>query len=62
MKNLILFILFIAQFTANGQQVVLHTAYSLLYSEEHEQAMWVAYTLTKEETIAQFSRSDNFRP
>ena len=62
MKNLILFILFIGQFTASGQQVVRHTAYSLLYSEEHEQALWVAYTLTKKETIAQFSRSDNFRP
>jgi len=49
-------------FSAIGQETVNHKAYSLSYSEQHEQAAWVAYTLTKKETIAQYERTDNFRP
>lgn len=37
-----------------------HEAYSLGYSEEHEQAAWVYYLLTKAHLNAAFSRSDRF--
>jgi endonuclease G len=40
--------------------VINHTGYSLVYSEPHEQAIWVAYELTKEETIKKFERTDKF--
>lgn len=40
--------------------IVSHTGYSLLYNERHEQANWVAYDLTKEETNKQFDRTDKF--
>ena len=43
-------------------QVVHHLAYTLQYNENHEQADWVAYHLTKEETNKIFSRTDNFLP
>ncbi len=46
--------------TANEKLVVDHTAYSLLYSEEHEQAIWIAYELTSEETNRKFERSNKF--
>jgi len=46
--------------TDEKKTVVHHTAYSLLYSEEHEQAIWIAYELTKEETKKAFDRSDKF--
>ncbi len=40
--------------------IISHTAYSLLYNEAHEQANWVAYELTKEETVKQYERSNKF--
>ncbi len=46
--------------TENEKSIVHHTAYSLLYSEEHEQAIWIAYELTSEETNKKFDRSDKF--
>ena len=46
--------------TQNEKLIVHHTAYSLLYSEEHEQAIWIAYELTSEETERKFERSDKF--
>ena len=46
--------------TENEKSIVHHTAYSLLYSEEHEQAIWIAYELTSEETNKKFDRSDIF--
>ena len=39
-----------------------HTGYSLLYNETHEQANWVAYDLTKEETNKLFERTNKFIP
>jgi endonuclease G len=42
--------------------VISHTGYSLLYNEEHEQASWVAYELTKEETVKVYERSNRFKP
>ncbi|MDP2089761.1 MAG: DNA/RNA non-specific endonuclease [Flavobacteriaceae bacterium] len=42
--------------------IITHTGYSLLYNETHEQANWVAYDLTKEETNKLFDRTDKFIP
>lgn len=42
--------------------VIHHTAYSFSYNETHEQANWVAYLLTKEETQKAFERSNKFLP
>ena len=38
-----------------------HAGYTLQYSEEHEQALWVAYELTAHEVAGSFARTDNFR-
>jgi endonuclease G len=46
--------------TENEKSIIYHTAYSLLYSEEHEQAIWIAYELTSEETNKKFDRSNKF--
>lgn len=43
--------------------VIRHRYYTLSYSEEHEQAEWVAYKLTREELEQPWTgRVDNFRP
>ncbi|MFM7566148.1 MAG: DNA/RNA non-specific endonuclease [Flavobacteriales bacterium] len=42
--------------------VIRHEGYQLQYSEKHEQAVWVAYHLTEEETVKKFNRTDNFIP
>ena len=42
--------------------VVDRTGYALGYSEEHEQAVWVMYRLTREETLTRAAiRTDDFR-
>jgi endonuclease G len=46
--------------TTVKDKVVTHSGYSLLYNESHEQASWVAYELTKEETNKTVDRSNNF--
>lgn len=44
-------------------KLVRHTHYSLCYAEPHEQAAWVAYRLTYEETTGDADRKDdNFKP
>ena len=43
-----------------GDQIVEHLAYTLDYVEKYEQASWVAYELTAEETVKQFERSNKF--
>jgi endonuclease G, mitochondrial len=44
-------------------EVVKHTYYSLCYAEPYEQAAWVAYRLTYEETTGNADRKDdNFKP
>ena len=43
-----------------GDQIVEHLAYTLDYIEKFEQASWVAYELTAEETNKQFERSSKF--
>ena len=44
----------------SNQLVVSHTGYSLVYDETHEQARWVAYELTREETGNDIERSNHF--
>ncbi|MFT4666009.1 MAG: endonuclease G [Polaribacter sp.] len=49
--------------TSTTGQIINHEFYSLSYSEEHEQAEWVAYELTKESLIVpNVKRTGNFRP
>ena len=43
------------------EELVMHSHYWLSYSEQHEQAHWVFYELTREEAIGSFARTDNFR-
>ena len=40
--------------------IVHHTAYDLMYNEQHEQADWVAYELTAQHTIKAVERSNKF--
>jgi len=47
--------------TKPGDEIVRHTAYSLVYNEDHEQADWVAYMLCKERTKKEVARKDHFR-
>lgn len=42
--------------------LVIHTGFSLLYDEAHEQPRWVAYRLTRDEVYGVHERKDNFRP
>ncbi len=46
--------------TSNGE-IVNHTYYTLSYLEEHEQAEWVFYLLTKEMVNGTEERTDDFR-
>ncbi len=49
--------------TSTTGQIIKHRHYGLSYSEEHEQAEWVAYELTRESLYAKnVKRTDNFRP
>ena len=41
-------------------EIINHTAYSLSYNEEHEQADWVAYQLTKQELTSNTERNNTF--
>ena len=45
-----------------GEVVISHVGYSFLYNEEYEQASWVAYELTREETNKVFKRTNRFKP
>lgn len=44
-----------------GEKLVHHFAYDLVYNEMHEQAQWVAYTLKPESLVKRCNRTDNFR-
>ncbi len=48
-------------FSANDE-IVKHTGYTLSYNEEHEQANWVAYELTADETEKAYERTNKFIP
>jgi len=45
-----------------GEEIVSHSAYSLVYAEKYEQAKWVAYPLTAAHTQKEFERTDHFVP
>ena len=45
----------------DGFEVVQHSHYTLGYSEEHEQAEWVAYELLPSEIYGSVNRTDDFR-
>jgi endonuclease G len=45
---------------ADEKDVVSHTGFSLFYDEKHEQARWVAYELTRAETVKSVERSNRF--
>ena len=45
----------------DGLPITRHTGFSLLYDEDHEQPVWVAYHLTQEELYGTDKRKDNFR-
>ncbi len=47
-------------FLKRNERVITHTGFSLSYSEAHEQARWVAYELTKEETNKLYERTNRF--
>ena len=52
-------------FIPSGQvdQIIRHSFYSLGYSEEHKQALWVAYELSKKDVLeGLLKRTDNFKP
>lgn len=42
--------------------IIRHFAYTLEYSEEHEQARWVAYVLTADMIDGPWERCEHFRP
>jgi endonuclease G len=48
--------------TGPKEKIITHTGFSLCYNEKHEQASWVAYELTKEETNKVYDRTDKFLP
>ncbi|MFY0675076.1 MAG: DNA/RNA non-specific endonuclease [Bacteroidia bacterium] len=41
--------------------IIKRIAYTLSFNEEHEQAEWVAYTLSKSEVMGDAKRKDNFK-
>ncbi len=46
--------------TVDNHQILTYTQFTLSYNEEHEQAEWVAYELTKEEVLMNVTRCDCF--
>lgn len=44
-----------------GQKILRHKYYSFCYSEEHEQAMWVAYMISVDNFNPEVSRKGSFR-
>lgn len=42
--------------------IIRHSGFSLLYSNEHKQPLWVAYELTEEKSIGKYPRTNIFRP
>ena len=43
-----------------GEQIIRHAAFSLVYNEPYEQASWVAYELTADETVKKYERTNRF--
>jgi endonuclease G len=42
--------------------IIRHRGYTLLYNSKYKQANWVAYLLTREETVKRFQRGEFFAP
>lgn len=42
------------------ETIIDHSGFSLVYNERHEQAKWVAYELTSDETVKSFERTNHF--
>ena len=47
--------------SAPSDQIVQHSNYTLNYSEKHEQAEWVAYTLSSSDVYGSVGRTNDFR-
>ena len=47
--------------SAPSDQIVRHSNYTLNYSEKHEQAEWVAYTLSSSDVYGSVGRTNDFR-
>jgi endonuclease G len=45
-----------------GEEVIMHSAMALVYSEAHEQARWVAHLITTDVADGRIGRSNDFRP
>ncbi len=45
----------------DGEEVIAHSAMSLVYSEEHEQPKWVAHIITPDVLNSNLGRSNDFR-
>ena len=45
----------------DGDELVVHSAMALIYSEEHEQAMWVAHIILPAIETGKVGRTNNFR-
>jgi endonuclease G len=48
--------------TASCDEVIYHSAYALVYDEQHEQAKWVAHLLLPEVATGTEGRTNDFRP
>jgi endonuclease G, mitochondrial len=48
--------------TSSNDRIISHKGYSFIYNEPHEQACWVAYSLTKKEANKIYKRTDKFMP
>jgi endonuclease G len=47
--------------TIDGNQIIAYTQFTLSYNEEHEQADWVAYELTRDEVAMKEDRCNCFK-
>ena len=47
--------------TTSSDQIVYHNHYTLNYSEEHEQASWIAYSLSARQVDGSINRTNDFR-
>lgn len=47
--------------TSNNEKIIYHSALCLVYSEQHEQAKWVAHIILSDIVKGKESRSNNFR-
>ncbi len=46
----------------SNDTIIMHRGYTLSYNPKYKQANWVAYLLTKDETVKRFQRGEFFAP